>query len=119
MNMCAIVGNLTHAPELRATQDGTPVCNFTVAVNRRRAGGGNQEADYFRVTVWRVMGENCARYLDKGRKVAVTGAVSARAYTGSDGAARASLEITADTVEFLTPRQGDHADGCARPDEMD
>ena len=104
MNKCYIIGNLTRAPELRTTDHGIPVCNFTVAVNRRRSGNGQQEADYFRVTAWRGLGENCATYLDKGRKVAVTGTVSARAYTGSDGSVHATMELVADEVEFLTPR---------------
>ena len=106
MNKVFIVGNLTRDPELRSTRDGTSVCTFTVAVNRRgrSAEAGQPEADFFRVTVWRQLGENCAKYLAKGRKVSVTGSVSASAYTAQDGTARASLEVTADDVEFLTPR---------------
>ena len=104
MNQLVIIGNLTRAPELRQTQDGTPVCNFTVAVNRRVRAGANPEADYFRVTAWRGLGENCNRYLEKGRKVAVTGTVSARAYTGNDGGVRASLEVTAKPWNFYRRR---------------
>lgn len=106
MNKCFIVGNLTRDPELRSTRDGISVCSFTVAVNRRRqsAQAGQQEADFFRVTAWRQLGENCARYLAKGRKVSCVGQVTVSTYTGSDGATRASLEMTADDVEFLTPK---------------
>lgn len=105
MNKVFIVGNLTRDPELRSTHDGTPVCSFTVAVNRRQtAKAGQPEADYFRVTAWRGLGENCSKYLAKGRKVSVTGAVSVSTYTASDGTTRASLEVTADDVEFLTPK---------------
>lgn len=98
MNKCTIIGNLTRDPALRTTQTGIAVCNFTVAVNRRR---GTEGTDYFRVTAWRALGEACARYLHKGNRAAVYGAVSARAYTGSDGNVYAALEITADDVEFL------------------
>ena len=106
MNKVTIIGNLTRDPELRSTRDGISVCSFTVAVNRRvrNAEAGQPEADFFRVTAWRQLGENCAKYLAKGRKVSVTGSVSASAYTAQDGTARASLEVTADDVEFLTPR---------------
>ena len=106
MNKVFIVGNLTRDPELRSTRDGISVCSFTVAVNRRvrNAEAGQPEADFFRVTAWRQLGEICAKYLAKGRKVSVTGTVSASAYTAQDGSARASLEVTADDVEFLTPR---------------
>jgi len=116
MNKVFIVGNLTRDPELRSTRDGISVCTFTVAVNRRvrNAEAGQPEADFFRVTAWRQLGEICAKYLAKGRKVSVTGTVSASAYTAQDGSARASLEVTADDVEFLTPR-GEVGDMPAAP----
>lgn len=107
MNKTFITGNLTKDPELRTanTRDGqVNVCNFTVAVNRRN-GGQNNDADFFKVTTWRGLADNCAKYLAKGRKVAVTGTVSASAYIGNDGQPRARLEINADDVEFLSPKQ--------------
>lgn len=106
MNKIFIVGNLTRDPEMRSTRDGIPVCTFTVAVNRRNKGAqaGQPDADFFRVTAWRGLGENCARYLAKGKKVSVVGAVSVSTYTGNDGSTRASMEVNADDVEFLTPR---------------
>lgn len=121
MNKLTIIGNLTRDPQLRTTQGGVSVCDFTVAVNRRmssqqRQNGQQAEADFFRVTAWREMGENCSKYLAKGRKVAVVGAVSVQTYTGNDGVTRASLEVTADEVEFLTPRtEGAAPAGTAAP----
>lgn len=99
MNKIVIIGNLTGTPELRVTQSGVSVCQFTVAVNGRRKDDG---ATFFRVTAWRALGETCHKYLDRGRKVMVCGAVSASAYTGRDGKPRASLEVTAEDVEFLS-----------------
>jgi len=99
--------NLTRDPELRTTQSGISVCSFTVAVNRRRSqnsASGQPEADFFRVSAWRQLGENCQKYLAKGRKVAVTGSVTVQTFQGNDGTTRASLEVTADDVEFLTPK---------------
>ena len=108
MNKLTIIGNLTRDPELRTTSTGLNVCTFTVAVNRRRSANSNQpEADFFRVTAWRQLGEICQRYLAKGRKVAVTGSVSVSTYTGNDGTTRANLEVTADDVEFLSSRNED------------
>jgi len=112
MNKVFLIGNLTRDPELRTTQTGISVCSFTIAVNRRRssnADAGQPEADFFRVTAWRQLGEICSKYLAKGRKVSVVGSVSVSTYTGNDGQTRASLEVQADDVEFLTPRseQGD------------
>jgi len=112
MNKVILIGNLTRDPELRTTPSGDSVCSFTVAVNRRRssnAEAGQPEADFFRVSVWRQQGENCAKYLSKGRKVYVSGPVTCRTYVGNDGQTRASLEVTANEVEFLSSRndQGD------------
>lgn len=109
MNKLTIIGNLTRDPELRTTQNGLNVCTFTVAVNRRRSAANDQpEADYFRVTAWRALADLCSKYLAKGRKVAVTGPVMVNTYTANDGTTRASMEVTADDVEFLSPRE-DHS----------
>ena len=120
MNKLFIIGNLTRDPEMRSTSTGDSVCSFTVAVNRRRASNaeaGQPEADFFRVSAWRQLGENCNRYLAKGRKVAVVGAVQVSTYTAQDGTTRASLEVTADDVEFLSPR-GEGEGGAGRPAEQ-
>ena len=105
INRLIIIGNLTRDPELRSTTGGISVCSFTVAVNRRKTEKDKQpEADYFRVTAWRERGETCAKYLRKGKKVCVIGPVSVRTYE-SNGETKASLEITAEEVEFLSPRE--------------
>lgn len=106
MNKLTIIGNLTRDPELRTTQAGISVCGFTVAVNRRKAQQGQQpEADFFRVSAWRERGETCAKYLTKGKKVCVIGPVEVKTYQGNDGKTKAYMEITADEVEFLSPRE--------------
>lgn len=109
MNKLTIIGNLTRDPESRTTASGSTVCSFTVAVNRRRSSqNSNQpDADFFRVSAWNQLGENCQRYLAKGRKVAVVGRVSVSTYQGNDGTTRASLDVMADDVEFLSSRQDD------------
>lgn len=109
MNKLTIIGNLTRDPESRTTQNGKNVCTFTVAVNRR---SGN-EADFFRVNAWGKLGEHCQRYLAKGRKVAVEGSVSVNSYTAQNGENRASLEVSARDVEFLSPRD----DAAAAPEK--
>ena len=108
MERLSIIGNLTADPELRTTTSGLSVCSFSVAVNRRptreqREAGENPPAKFFRVSAWRELGENCAKYLAKGRKVFVAGTISANAYISQqDGKARASLEVNATEVEFLS-----------------
>lgn len=102
MHKLTIIGNLCAKPDLRYTPAGKAVCNFTVAVNKpRRAGQEQQEAEFFNVSAWEKMGEACAN-LDKGSKVYVEGFVRARAYLNLNGEARASLDVTAREVEFLT-----------------
>ena len=100
MNKLIAIGNLAREPELRSTPNGIPVCTFTIAVNGRKQ---DEPATFFRVTAWRQLGENCNRYLTKGKKVFVSGPVSVSTYTAKDGTTRASMEITAEDVEFLSP----------------
>jgi len=111
MNKLTIIGNLTRDPDLRTTRDGISVCSFTVAVNRRRrsqnASTPQQETDFFRVTAWRQLGENCSQYLVKGKKVCVVGPVTVSTYQASDGQTRANLEVTAEDIEFISPRVED------------
>ena len=117
MNKIILIGNLTRDPELRTTPNGYSVCDFTIAVNDRRGrnqqqGGQQQDnAQFFRVSAWNKTGESCAKYLAKGRKVFVSGPLTARTYQGNDGTTRVSLEVTADDVEFLTSRNEAQAMG--------
>ena len=110
MNKLTIIGNLTRDPELRTTTTGVNVCSFSVAVKRKNRRDGESEADFFEVTAWRERGEMCAKYLSKGKKVCVIGAVSVETYTGNDGTTRAKLKVTADEVEFLSPKDAPKVD---------
>lgn len=119
MNMIWIIGNLTNDPDMRTvtTQTGgeATVTAFTVAVNRHA--GERKFTDFFRVSVWGKQAENAKQYLAKGRKVSIVGAVSARAYTGPDGSARASMEISqVERMEFLTPKAGWGGGEAQQPD---
>ena len=103
MNKLTIIGNLTKDPEKRTTSTGVNVTSFTVAVNKPKRDSQDQGADFFRVTAWRGLADICAKYLAKGRKVAVVGSVSLHTYQ-SNGETKASLEVNADDVEFLSPK---------------
>lgn len=109
MNKLTIIGNLTNDPELRTTTTGINVCDFTVAVNRRKTENNpDPGADFFRVTTWRDRADLCAKFLSKGKKVCVIGAVSVDLYTGNDGKTRANLCVKqVDEIEFLSPRISD------------
>ena len=107
MNKLTLIGNLTKDPETRTTPNGNTVCSFTVAVNRKKV--SEQQTDFFRVNAWGKLGELCARFLNKGRKVAVVGELQARTYDNKDGKTMLSLDVVADEVEFLTPAENAEA----------
>lgn len=110
MNKLTIIGNLTAAPELRYTATGLAICGFTVAVNRKKtANNEDPGADFFRVTAFRQLGENCAKFLDKGRKVCVVGPVELREWE-KDGKTFKNMDVTAEDVEFLSPRISDNTE---------
>jgi single-strand DNA-binding protein len=108
INRVIITGNLTRDPELRTLQSGTDVCKLRVAVNSRRKDGDQwvDKPNYFDVTVWGAQGANCATYLSKGRPVAVDGRLDWREWQDKEGNNRQSIEIIADTVQFLGSRDG-------------
>jgi single-strand DNA-binding protein len=112
INRVIITGNLTKDPELRSLQSGTAVCKLRVAVNSRRKDQSGEWVDkpnYFDVTVWGAQGENCATYLSKGRPVAVDGRLDWREWEANDGGKRQSIEIIAESVQFLGSRDGSGA----------
>ena len=102
-----LVGNVGRDPELRFTQSGTAVCDFSLAVNRRWTDRGSnerrEETTWFKITVWGTQAESVNQYVQKGRQVLVIAdRIQASAYMGNDGEPRASLEVTARTVQFLS-----------------
>jgi single-strand DNA-binding protein len=115
INRVVMTGNLTRDPELRSLSSGMSVCSLRIACNTRRKGASGEWEDkpnYFDVTVWGAQGENCARYLSKGRPVAIDGRLEWREWQAQDGSKRESVEIVADSVQFLGSRgDGDVAGG--------
>ena len=104
LNKVLIVGNLTRDPELRHTGTGTAVCSFSLAVNRSYKGSDGdfkKEVSFFNIVVWGKAGENCAKFLAKGRPVLVEGRLANRSYETQDGQKRNITEIVADNVQFL------------------
>ena len=103
-----IIGNVGRDPEMRYTQSGVAVCDFSVAVSRKWTDKNTNEArektTWFRVSAWRGLAETCNTYVRKGMQVMVTGEIEASAFVGDDGEARASLDLTAREVQFLGSR---------------
>ena len=119
INRVVLTGNLTRDPELRSTNSGTSVCGLRIAVNTRRkdpnSGEWTDKPNYFDVTVWGAQGENCAQYLQKGRPVAVDGRLEWREWEDKAGNKRQSVDIIADSVQFLGSREGGENGGRFTP----
>ena len=109
INRVVLTGNLTADPELRSLPSGNSVCKLRVACNTRRKNGSTGEwedkPNYFDVTVWGSQGENAARYLSKGRPVAIDGRLEWREWETQEGAKRQAIDIIADSVQFLGSRE--------------
>jgi len=108
INRVVLTGNLTRDPELRSLPSGMSVCSLRIASNTRRKDGATGEwvdkPNYFDITVFGAQGENCARFLSKGRPVAIDGRLEWREWTTQEGQKRQSVEIVADAVQFLGGR---------------
>ncbi len=103
------MGRLTRDPELRQTQSGTPVCSFTLAVDRRVSKDQERKADFIDCTAWRQTAEFVHSYFAKGQQMALEGRLQLREWTDKQGNKRRSAEVVADNVYF--------AGGKARADE--
>ncbi len=101
MNKVFLIGRLSRDPELRHTTSGTAVCQINVAISRPVAQGKEPETDFINVTVWNKPAENVARYLSKGRQVAVEGRIQTRSYDNNEGKKTYVTEVIASNVEFL------------------
>src|SRR5690625_4278682 len=99
------VGRLTRDPELRYTQNGKAVANFTIAVNRPfKNAQGEQEADFINCNAWGKQAENLANYMKKGSQIGVTGRINTRSYENQEGKRGYVTEVVADQVAFLEPK---------------
>ena len=114
INRVVLTGNLTSDPELRSLPSGTSVCKLRVACNTRRKDQSGEWVDkpnFFDVTVWGAQGENCARYLAKGRPIALDGRLEWREWETPEGQKRQGIDIIADSVQFLGGRDEGQSSG--------
>jgi single-strand DNA-binding protein len=104
-----IIGNLGKDPEMKYTQQGTPITSFSVAVSRTWKGPdgtAQEETEWFRVVAWERLAEQCNEFLRKGRKVFIEGRLKTREWTGQDGQKRFTTEVVATSMILLDPKQG-------------
>jgi single-strand DNA-binding protein len=108
-NRVVLAGNLVRDPELRFTNNGVPVCSFSIAVNRVRS-KQSEAVDFFNVSAWRELGESVANYKKKGDPILVEGRLQYRTWEAQDGAKRSAVDVVADRVQFLRRAQSPQAE---------
>lgn len=104
INRVVLIGRLTRDPELRKTQNGTSVCSFTLAVNRRQNQDGTQDADFIQCVAWNKLADNIQLYQKKGNQLGIEGRINTRSYDNQQGQKVYVTEVVAENVQFLTPR---------------
>src|SRR5215204_2343832 len=117
-NRVVLAGNLTRDPELRFTQEGVPVANFSIAVNRVRSRSKSEAVDFFNVSGWRELGERVANYKKKGDPILVEGDLQYRTWQTPEGPKRRAVGVVANHGEFLS-RSGDAQQQVEAPASVD
>ncbi len=109
MNRVVLVGRLTKDPELRTTTSGISQTRFTLAVNRRTSNPEGQNADFITCVAWRGTAEAIAKYLKKGRELAVEGRLQTGSYDAQDGTKRYTTDVVVDNFTFIGSGSGANA----------
>lgn len=118
-NKVVLAGNLTRDPELKFTNNGIPVCNFGIAVNRTRP-KGTEEVDFFDATAWRELGETIANWKKKGDPVLLEGRLQHRTWKAEDGSNRSAVSIVAENIQFLgRPQANNSGNDSSTANEVD
>ena len=100
MNKVILMGRLTRDPELQTTPQGTPVCRFAIAVDRRFTKDGQRQADFISCTAWRQQAELICKYFAKGNMIAIVGNIQTRSWDGQDGKKQFATDVIVEEVYF-------------------
>ena len=101
LNVVALMGRLTHTPELKTTQNGTSVCSFSIAVDRTYTPKGEErKADFIDIVAWRQTAEHICKYFQKGSMIAIDGSIQTRSYQDKQGSNHTKVEVLANNVSF-------------------
>ena len=107
INRVVLVGRLTKSPELRKTQNGTSVCKFTLAVNRRVTGQGQPDADFISCVAWNKTADLMLQYLSKGSLIGIEGRLQNGRFTNNNGETIYTCDVMVDSLQFLDPKKSD------------
>lgn len=105
MNHWTGMGRLVRDPEVRYTQSGKAVASFTLAIDRRRSGDGNQQVDFIPCIAWEKTAEVISQYAEKGQKIAIEGRIQTRSYEAQDGSKRYVTEVVVNSMEFCESKR--------------
>lgn len=119
MNKVILMGRLTKEPELRQTPQGTMVCSFSIAVNRRFAKEGQQSADFINCTAWRNTAEFIAKYFTKGNMISVVGNLQSRSWDGQDGKKQYAMDVVVDEAYFTGSKESAQPSSQAMPNGLE
>ena len=100
LNLIVLHGRLTADPELKQTQSGVSLCNFTIAVGRSYKSGEDEITDFFNCTAWRGLGEMIAKHFKKGKEIALYGEMQSQRWTDTDGNNRISWVVSVKSIDF-------------------
>ncbi|WP_347562944.1 single-stranded DNA-binding protein [Faecalibacterium prausnitzii] len=108
LNIVALMGRLTHTPELKTTQNGTSVCSFSIAVDRTYTPKGEErKTDFIDIVAWRQTAEHICKYFQKGSMIAIDGNIQTRLYQDKQGSNRTKVEVLANNVSFCGAKAAD------------
>lgn len=110
-NKAILGGRLTSDPELKTTQSGTPVCSFSIAVNRRGAKDGQQQSDFITCVAWKERAELIGKYFHKGSSICIVGELQTRKWQDSNGNNRSATEVIVNEVCFVDSKSDNHSAG--------
>lgn len=105
INRVCLTGRLGRQPELRVTPNSVSVTTFSIAVDRRPDPSGDKATDWIDIVTFNQLAENCAKYLDKGSMVGIEGRLQMREWEAKGGGKRRTMEVIADNVQFLSPKE--------------
>lgn len=107
INRVVLVGRLTKSPEIRKTQNGTSVCKFTLAVNRRVTVQGQPDADFISCVAWNKTADLMLQYLSKGSLIGIEGRLQTGRFTNNNGETIYTCDVMVDSLQFLDPKKSD------------
>jgi single-strand DNA-binding protein len=114
VNKVILLGNLGADPELKYTPSNRAVCNLRIATNevfKDKTGQRQEKVEWHRVTVWGEQGENCSKYLTKGRSVYIEGKLQTRTWDDKEGKKHYATDIVAERVQFIGGKEGGASGG--------